>query len=810
MFGAMSCGGFRTIRICRGSGVTGILPLAAASLAVGIGLAAAFASLADAVLLRPLPVARPDEIVRVFSASPRRAMGFVSYPDFLDFARDSRSFSGMIAQSQVLLALGGSGGETPEVRMGLAVTANYFDVLQVSARLGRTFQPGEGRLPVMVLSDALWRSRFSGDPRVVGSTVPLAGMPFTILGVAPPGFGLDRFLHEDFYVPIGAYAAGLLPGGDANLRDRGKRYFSVYARLARGANAMRAQAEMDALARALAAEYPETDSSRSALVLTDREARARGNRMMPVLAGILIALAALLFAIACANAAGLILLKAEARAGETALRSALGESAMRALSRSMAESLAIAGAGTMLALPVGWAAVKGIVRSTALPADLPIAMDARLDSRVMALLAAAALITAMICGIAPWFVRRGIAPAAVLKRENSRGGHSSRSRNALVATQIAMAAALVAGCGAFLTGLAEARRVELGYRTDRVLTMALDPAQTGSDEAHTRRFYEALLDRIRRKPGVERAELGQSIPLGFAGAQRMVKIEGAAGREESAGMAVWMSIVTPGYFELMRMPVTGGRTFAETDQADAPRVAVVNEAMAKMWPGGQAIGRRMVIEGKQVEIIGVVKTAKYFELTEPPRPFFYLPFAQNYASRMVLHLTTRGEPGAMAPAALAAIREIDRGQPVSEVRALDDYFSRGALFGTRVGARLTMAAGGAALLLALAGLYGAIASAVERRRREIGIRMALGAEPGAVLGLVIADGLRIAIPATAVGLAAAMGAWRWMGAVMPVDGGMNWSSAAAGLIVVGASVIASAVPAWKAAAMDPAEALRRE
>ena len=284
----------------------GFAMLAAGSLAVGIGLAAALASVADAVLFRPLPVARPAEIVRVYTASRLQTLGYVSYPDYQDFSRNSRTLAGVVAQSQVLLALGSGVRESPQVRMGLAVTPNYFDVLGVPAALGRTFRADnsdDARVAVVVLSSAFWRSRYGGDRRMLGRAIEIGGAPFTVIGVAPPGFGLDRFVQEDYYIPIEVYRTGLLPSAGNPLTDRTKRYLSVFARATAPVPAV--QAELNSLAARLEAEYPDADRGRRTLVLSELAARLRSDKTMPAIAAVLLGLAALTLAIACANVSGL-------------------------------------------------------------------------------------------------------------------------------------------------------------------------------------------------------------------------------------------------------------------------------------------------------------------------------------------------------------------------------------------------------------------------------------------------------------------------------------------------------------------------
>ena len=793
----------------------GFAALASGSLAAGIGLAIALASVADAILFRPLPVSRPSEIVRVYTASRLQALGYVSYPDYQDFSRDSRTVAGMIAQSQVLLAVGSGARESPQVRMGLAVTPNYFDVLGVRVELGRTFRAQDARVAVVVLSSAFWHSRYGGDRGILGRAVEIGGASFTVIGVAPRGFGLDRFVQEDYYIPIEVYGTGLLPSPGSPLTDRTKRYLSVFARAIAPIPAV--QAELNSLAARLEAEYPDADRGRRTLVLSERAARLRSDKTMPAIAAVLLALAALTVATACANVSGLLVLRGEARTGEVALRVAMGAGPVRLLGEITAESLGLAVAGMAMAMPLAWGAVRLLARSFTLPTDLPLSIDARIDARIGVLAACAATLAALVSALAPWFIARRITPATALGRSGfARVSGASRLRNALVLAQIALASALAASGAQLIQGMSAAGRVDLGYRIDHVLTMAFDPAQVHAEEVHTRGFYRELLNRVRRLPGVKAAALAQSVPLGLTGAQRQVKI-GDADR----GASVWVNTASPGYFELMRMAVVAGRTFTDRDTENSPRVAIVNQAMEKLWPNNDALGRRMEINGQKIEIVGVVRTAKYFEVSEASRPYFYLPYSQNYASRMILHVETARAPAGAAPAVLAATRNIDATQPVSEIRSLEQYFSQGALFSARIGLLVAASAGGCVLLLALTGLYGSIVGTVQRRRRESGIRAALGASRYAIVRLVLAKGAMLALAGTAVGSAAAFAASPWLverGLITTGLKGIAGAStdsgagapALAALVVIIASLAACLIPALQAARVDPAVALRQE
>jgi len=764
--------------------------LAAGSIALGLGLAAAFASVADAIFLRPLAVARPHEIVRIFTSSKLHPLGFVSYPDYEDFARGGSAFESIAAQCQVLVAVGKT-GESPRVRMGLAVTTNYFDTLGVRTQLGRSFTQDDEHAPVVILSDAYWKAYWSGDPRVIGSTLQAGGVAFQVVGIAGRQFGLDRFLHEDFYVPAGAYRAGLLPVAGHPMDDRGRRYFSLYARLRRGTTRPSAQAELTALSARLAQAHAETNREHSATLLTDLEARTRLSPAMSMLGVLLVAASLLAIGIGCANAGGLILLRAESRRGEIALREALGARPIHLLMNLLAESVCVALAGIAGAVPVGAAIVRLLAQSVVWPSDLGVAMDARFDMRITIAMSAAATVCAFLCGAGPWLSlqRRDLA--------STRSTTASGALNVLTALQISIAMFLVTTGGGLLHALLKNARTDLGYRLDHVLTMTFDPAQVRIGSIGAREFYRELLAGVTALPGVERAALAQSIPFGMTGSQR--RVEFVAGEEI---VSVWSNAVTPEYFALMKMRMVEGRSLSATDRMESPRVAVINRELARR--SEHPLGRSMLVDGQRVEVVGIVENAKYFDVGESPKPFLYLPFAQRPASRMALHVETRDAPESMISAVVAAARDIDARQPMSEIRSLCEAVEGGALFGMRIGVRLTMAAAAGALSLALVGLYVTVASAAERRRREMGIRGALGTGRGALLALSLRGTVGMAFAGVSFGACAACAATYWM-----VAAGLSVGVfTAAAAVVICATLAAGALAAWSICSMEPAVALR--
>ncbi|GEM_PF-1687867 len=754
-------------------------PLAAAAtltVAAALGLAAALASAAQAILFRPLPVARAGEIVRVFTVSEAQPLGPVSYPDFEDFRASARALVGMAAQSQVLLAVGNA---PAEMRMGLAVTVNYFDLLGVRVSPGRGFAAGEARDAVAVLAYDFWQSRFGGDARVIGKTILLRGAPFTIIGVAPKDFGLDRFSHEDFYFPMGVYAVGLLPGSGNPLPDRSRRYLSVYARLANGASVSQAHAEIAAIARRLAAQYPE-DRARRAAVLTELAARVSKDRTLPALAALLAALAGLTTMAGSANLALVLVARTQARAREIWIRAALGAPPGRLLRETLSEIAAVIAAGAALAVPIAYAGEQVLAKTAVLPTDIRFSIEPQLDARVFLALAAAGLLPA--------------AAGACLGPRRAAGG----GRHVLAALEIALATALIACSASLRGGLMAITRADPGYRTGHVLVMALDPSQVGFGEARARAFYDQALARVRAMSGVRSAELALSVPLGYTAAQRQIVMG-----EET--LTLWANIVGTGYFDLLHLPIVEGRGFTGGDSMSSAAVAIVNQELARRC----GLGCVFRMNGRRVRVIGVARTIAYFSPNEPPRPYLYLPFSQNYAARMILHIETEGDPAAMAHAAADEIHRLDPAQPISEVRPLSGYLDQGAMFPARIALRVLGSAAAAAVLLALSGLAGIAAQAGARRRREIAIRIAVGARRPAILRLLAVDGLKALVSGIAAGGAMGAGAQRLLVHLLPVPLSPASPALAAGLVLL-ASLPAFLIPAQKTSWADPAVLLRRE
>ena len=745
---------------------------AAISMTLGFSLALALASIADALLFRPLPY----QLSRVFTTSKNQPLGLMSYPDFEDFRELAPGR--LIAQSHILVSvtqanvaqaiLSRANSLTPvaqailspanspaEIRLGLAVSRDYFDVLGISPTFTGDTQPA------VILSHAFWRSHFASDPHITGRTLRLAGSIFTVIGVAPRGFGLDRFLHEDFYVPLDAYRHGLLPAHGQPLEERGRRFLTVFARNP-------SSAQLDAAAARLADQYPETNRGRRVIVLPELDAHAQLHPGTASLARSIVSVAALILIIAISNAAGLLLLAAEARAQEMTIRAALGATPLRLLLDRLRETLFLATIAAAASIPFAWICTRLLLEIAQPPTDIPLTPAAHLDGRVLGTLFCAALLAALVstfCKIPRSFV---------------------------AASQIALATALAILGINLATTLHDARSTPLGYRTDHVLTLTYDPAQLRYTGAQTRRFFADLLDRTRALPGVRSVALAQSIPMSYVSAQSNISTDSA-----DPPIAVFSNLVTPGYFDLMHIPILEGRAFSLYDTASSMPVAIVNQELARQTP----INSMVTINGRRHTVVGIARTARYFHITEALRAYVYLPYTQNFASRMTLFVETLGAPAEMARVV------VDPNLPATDVRSLDASVWHTALMNVRTGLRAVELVGGCGLALALAGLYSVVASAALRRRREIAIRMAIGSTRAQACATIARTAIVVSLFSTTIGFVLSFWIARLLGSLAPaVHAG---GAVVAALSVLLLALIAAIFPAWRAARADPAAVLRQ-
>jgi len=783
-------------------------------------------SLADALVLRPLPVSRPGEIVTVAALPP--AEGFrnpsMSYPDYLDIRERARSFNGLTAYQLIAVGVSSAPGQLAQRQVGVAVTETLFETAGLKPTLGRWFRADENQVgaprPVVVLDYDTWTEQFESDPRVIDRHMRLSGIDFTVIGVAPDGFtGLDPFLHPAFYVPL-AMVPAVSVGAPADvLVRRDNRWLRVKGRLNGGVTLSQARQDVAAIAATLGRQFPATNRRVDMTVRTELEARTTQSSDA-LLVTVLMTLSIAVLLVACANVAGLLASRAPVRARELALRLAMGAGRTRVVRQLLTESLLLALGGGLVGLAVAYAGIA-LFRQIDPVTDLPGVLTFELDRRVLAIGMVVAIASALVSSLLPAWRATSTDLARTLK--DTSGSMPRRSplwgRHGLVCVQVAMALVLVTVSVWLYRGVRLMETTGPGYRTDHLLMLNLDPGLARYNASQSREFYRALKQSVLATPGVEAAALTSDIPL-HNDARDTIALA-PDGHQFPAGtdsVTVQASRVDEGYFSTMNIPIVEGRGLTATDIDDKPAVGVVNTALARRyWPGRSAIGKRIrVTDGRGdtwVEVVGVAATVHYNWVAEAPTDFIYLQRLQvpTPTQRATLLVQTAGDAAAMAPAIREAIRDIDSNMPVFGVRTMSDFYRARALTISNVIVGTVAGMGSMGLLLALVGLYALVAASVNQRTREIGIRMAVGAPPGAVLTMVLRHGLVLSIGGVALGLVAAYGLNGLLRAAFPASGGLN---TAVVVIVVPAvlvvALVASLIPARRAARVDPLMALRQE
>jgi macrolide transport system ATP-binding/permease protein len=787
------------------------------TLALGIGVNTAFFSLINAVLLKPLPVAQPAELVALYTSDfsgPR--YGASSYQDYLDWRERAEVLDGLLAHWRQTAFLT-RGGERNEPVLVDIVSGNYFDVLGVRAALGRTFLPEEDRTPgthpVVVVSHRAWQQRFGGDPNLVGKTLVLNNFSYTVIGIAPPQFnGLWRGLACDFWMPM-MMTPQLMPGEEA-LENRGARGLFVLGRLKPGVTTAQAQARFNVLAQQQRAVYPQhwTDvqgEGRVITVLPESQARIPPQMRSAALgvAGLVMTVVGLVLAVVCANLAGLLLARAVTRQREMAVRLALGATRWRVMRQLLSESLLLGLLGAVAGVFVAWWTVNLLIGFTPL-----ISLDLDPDVRVLLFALAAALITGVACGLAPALQATRPNLVSALKDESSASGYRrSRLRSGLVVAQIAISALLLIGSGLFLRSLINAHTIDPGFNTKNLLLITVQ--LRNYEEAQGGALYLQMMERLRSLPGVREVSTVNQPGLNFEGARRSVNIEGYT-PQRGEDMEQAFNIVGPGYFQTMKTQLVRGRDFNERDVAGAPGVVIINETMARRYfPSQEALGKRLSVtgpRGEYLEIIGIARDGKYWSLGEEPRPFFSLPLLQNYQEGATLLVRTEGDPRLAIEAARRDLLTLDRNLLITETTTMTEHLGM-ALLPLRIASIASAIFGMLALLLASIGVYGVVAYFVSQRTREIGIRIALGAERNDVLKLVLKQSLVIVLTGVALGMVGAFALSRLLASFLfGVSATDLVTFVGVAVLLSLASLLAAWIPARRATKVDPMIALRYE
>jgi putative ABC transport system permease protein len=803
--------------------------VAVLSLAIGIGGTAAVFSVADALLLRPLPgIADPDRLVDVGRTENGQPLDTMSYPNFIDLRDRSSAFQGLAAYRPVAEPFGFAVDGTSQQVYGRVVSGNYFDVVGVRMSLGRALTPDDDRTSSprasLVLSYSFWQSRFNRNPSAVGRVVRLNGVPFTIVGVAAPGFTGTSIAFADMWLPMAMQPALSAVGNTTSLAQLGPNgaltsrlavWMLAIGRLKPGVTIPQARDEVSRIARDLEREYPNDNRGRSIAVEEAKPIPAPGRLPAALFIALLFALVFLILLIACTNIGAMLLARGVARSREMSLRLALGASRRRIVRLLVTESVLVSVAGACIGVWVALGLVE-LLRGILPVLPLPVAIDLRVDWRVATFAAGIAGITSLLCGLMPALeMARTDLVSAMRVDPSSRGPRRLRLRQTFVVVQMSMSVLLVVTALLLGRSLMHAGVIDPGFTIAHVDVVSFDAVLGGYDNQRGSALIDEVRARIERLPGVVSAATARTIPLTFAAVgYGPIRLAGQPFNPASAIFPDW-NIVSPRYFETLQIPLVRGRAFTDADRNGAP-VIIINETLARrLFRDRDPIGQTVLHQQgpppgrpRPLEVVGVASDGKYRTLGEDPRPFVYVPSGQMYTSQVAILARTSG-PSALG-AMRAVVRQIDPGLPVIQASAMENLTAFG-LLPQRIATWFAAGVGVIALLLAMIGVYGITSHSVAQRRREIGIRIALGALRRQVLGMTMVQAVTLTAIAAGIGLAIAAGVAQLLTGLLygitaldPV----SFGGAAMTLAIV--AVLASAIPARRAASIDPVEALRAE
>jgi putative ABC transport system permease protein len=793
----------------------------AAILVLALGFAAngVIFSFVDAILLRPLPVSKPNELVRIFTSQKtmlgEEIYGRTSYPDYLDLRKQSAALAGLVAYEHRGAIWASPLGRT--VVSAENVSENYFAVLGVQSRLGRTFSEEEAPLksetPEVVLSYGVWKDRLGGDPDILGKTIQLNDQLCTVLGVAPREFrGTDSLIAPDVWLLLGS-----LRSHGTELNDRNSRSLELIGRLGRGEPISQAQAEASVVGAQLAQAYPKTNAGGKFTVEREKESRSHG---LSIFADMLLAISGLVLLIACVNVANLLLYRGETRRREFGIRRALGARPARLIRQLLTENALLSLLGGAFSLLISYWIIR-LLPSLVPPIGIPLGFDFRLDARVLGFTFLLALFAVLVFGLAPTV--RAVKGDLLGELTESRGAgrpgvKRGQVRQGLVVAQLSVSLMLLLGAGLLVRSLVSAEGIDPGFNHKQNMLLVSVVQFEKSTPTQFRLGYDRILDQLEALPGVRRASLTQFVPLSLdgGGATKNIIVPGKEPPpSEEDGQAIHYTVVGRGYFSAMGISILRGRAFGKEDGEASPCVVMINETLARrLWPGEEAVGRQLLIggpKGRECVVIGVARDGKYLHLTELEDSYLYLPFSQEGGGgELTLLVQTAGDPRNLADAIRKGVQGVDKNMMILSMMTLSEHM-RYAAFEGRTAMQLVATLGLLGLLLAAVGLYGLVSYAVSGRTREIGVRIALGAQRGDIVRMVLAQGVRLTLLGAGIGLALGIALMRVLnGYVFGAKGFDLPSFVLPTVLLAGVAFAASYIPAHRATRVDPAEALRHD
>src|SRR6516162_4235109 len=796
----------------------GFITVAVLTLALGIAANTTVLSWMSATLLNPVPgAAHTSDLVTVDRGDRNGyATPPFSYPDLRDLSEQTQTFSGILGYHNDYMSL--TGVAKPERIFGALTTASYFDVLGVRPILGRTFLPEEGTphagAAVIVIGYAVWQNHFAGDPQIVGKAIQINRRPYTVIGVAPRDFtGCAPGLRAELWIPL---SMDRDVWGADRPAHRSTFWLNVLGKLRPGVTKNQAQAELNVLMQGIAERFPEDHRDSPNEISLDPLWRSPFGingylyKILPMLLG----LAGMLLLLACANVAGLLLVRSVGRRREIAIRLGMGASRQQIIRQFLIESLLLALLGGTAAIVITRWTSRSLIAFFP-PSTLPLTNDAHVDQGVLFVTIGVSILAAIIFGMLPALRSSSLPVQSVLKEEATSVSltlHKSRLLSGLVVAQISLSLVLLVCAGLFTRSLQKAQQSDPGFEASHLLLASYELSPAGYTRATGAAFNRQVLDRLSALPGVESVTLADFSPLSFSIHSDYLQLEGYVPQPHES-MEISRAIVGPNYFRTLRTSVVSGREFTAADTAESQLVAVVNQAFVdRYWPGANALGKQVTDGGDRFTVVGVARNAKYRLLTSPTEPVIYLPDYQTYspAHDTTIHLRTTGDPRMVASSVEETIHQLNPELPLFNVNPLSVTMQLGTLFG-RVAATFASSFGLLAMLLAAVGIYGVVAYTTRQRTREIGIRVALGAEKGGIYRLALGQGFRLTLAGLVVGTALGLAFTRLLKAqLFGVSETDAITFASVGLLVAVVALLACHIPARRARRVDPMVALRHE